>query len=127
MNLFIGAILGFISVVFGAYAEHGLKAQLPAQYFDFLMTAVRYNQLYAIIISGIGIAFLASQKLADSIVLKITNLFFILGLVLFSFSIYIFVLFNTPAVLRLTPLGGSILMLGWFSLAISGLTLTKKK
>ena len=63
MNVVIGAILGFISVAFGAYAEHGLKTQISAEHFDFIMTAVRYNQLYAIIISCIGLAVLTNHNL----------------------------------------------------------------
>jgi uncharacterized membrane protein YgdD (TMEM256/DUF423 family) len=63
MILATGAILGFISVAFGAYAEHGLKTNISTEHFDMLMTAIRYNQLYAIIISGIGLILLNDGKL----------------------------------------------------------------
>nr|WP_290125228.1 DUF423 domain-containing protein [Francisella noatunensis] len=75
MNLIIGAILGFISVAFGAYAEHGLKSQISAEHFEFIMIAIRYNQIYAIVISGIGIALLSSKSLSRCLTLKLSNLF----------------------------------------------------
>ena len=44
-NQFIKTLLGFISVAFGAYAEHGLSKIVTDENFRFLMTAVRYNQV----------------------------------------------------------------------------------
>ena len=70
MILSIGAILGFISVMFGVFAEHGLKANISDEHFRFLMTAIRYNQIHAVMISSIGLAFL-SNKLAEIKLLKI--------------------------------------------------------
>ncbi|TNE34727.1 MAG: DUF423 domain-containing protein, partial [Alphaproteobacteria bacterium] len=45
-----GAFLGFTSVAFGAYAEHGLRASVAEEDFRFLMTAVRYCQVHAVVI-----------------------------------------------------------------------------
>lgn len=125
MNLAIGAILGFISVAFGAYAEHGLKTQISAEHFDFIMTAVRYNQTYAIVISGIGIALLSSKSLAQSLTLKLSNFLFIIGTLLFSFSIYISIVWDIPSILELAPIGGTTLMIAWIMLAISAICIRK--
>ncbi|MBK2095532.1 DUF423 domain-containing protein [Francisella philomiragia] len=125
MNLIIGAILGFISVAFGAYAEHGLKSQISAEHFEFIMTAIRYNQTYAILISGIGIALLSSKSLSRCLTLKLSNLFFIVGTILFSFSIYISVVYNIPIILKLAPLGGTTLMIGWLMLILAAVFLKK--
>lgn len=125
MNLIIVAILGFISVAFGAYAEHGLKSQISAEHFEFIMTAIRYNQIYAIVISGIGIALLSSKSLSRCLTLKLSNLFFIVGTILFSFSIYISVVYNIPIILKLAPLGGTTLMIGWLMLILAAVFLKK--
>ncbi len=125
MNLVIGAILGFISVAFGAYAEHGLKTQISAQHFDFIMTAIRYNQLYAIIISCIGLALLNNKNIAKSLMLKLTNFLFIIGTLLFSFGIYISVVLNIPSIMKLAPIGGTTLMVAWLMLAISAICIKK--
>ena len=125
MNLVIGAILGFISVAFGAYAEHGLKTQISTQHFDFIMTAVRYNQLYAIIISCIGLTLLTNKTIAKSLMLKLTSFLFIIGTLLFSFGIYISVVLNIPSIMKLAPIGGTTLMLAWIMLAISAICIKK--
>ncbi|MGQ4002496.1 DUF423 domain-containing protein [Francisellaceae bacterium CB300] len=128
MILATGAILGFISVAFGAYAEHGLKTNISTEQFDMLMTAIRYNQLYAIVISGIGLLMLNNGKLENSIIFKISGCFFILGTLLFSLGIYTSVLFDIPQILRLAPIGGTSLMLGWICLIVLGvLTLQRNK
>ncbi|MFT5951131.1 MAG: uncharacterized membrane protein YgdD (TMEM256/DUF423 family) [Francisella sp.] len=128
MILATGAILGFISVAFGAYAEHGLKTNISTEHFDMLMTAIRYNQLYAIIISGIGLILLNDDKLANSIIIKISGYLFIVGTLLFSFGIYTSILIDIPQILRLAPIGGTSLMLGWICLIVLGiLTLQRNK
>ena len=93
MILVIGAIFGFISVAFGAYAEHGLKGAISVEHFEMLMTALRYNQTYAIVVSTIGLIVLNGGKLGNSVILKISGYFFILGTILFSFGIYTSILF----------------------------------
>lgn len=125
MILVIGAILGFISVAFGAYAEHGLHGSISDEHFDMLMTALRYNQIYAIVISAIGLVVLSTSNLSNSIILKISSYFFLLGTLLFSFGIYTFVIFGIPQALRLAPIGGTILMLGWLSLVVVGVLYKK--
>ena len=50
MILLIGAMLGFVSVAFGAFSEHGLRETITSEQFRFLMTAVRYNQVHAVIV-----------------------------------------------------------------------------
>ncbi|MFC4892476.1 DUF423 domain-containing protein [Pseudofrancisella aestuarii] len=127
MILIFGAILGFISVAFGAYAEHGLKMNITPEHFDFIMTAIRYNQLYAIVISGIGLVALNGGKLASSITLKLSGFLFIIGTLLFSFSIYFSIIFDIPQLLRLTPIGGTTLMIGWIVLGIVSLLTLRKK
>ncbi|MEY8767984.1 DUF423 domain-containing protein [Francisella philomiragia] len=125
MNLIIGAIFGFISVAFGAYTEHGLKSQISAEHFEFIMTAIRYNQIYAIVISSIGLVLLSDKKLAQSLLLKLSNLFFIVGTTLFSFSIYISVVYNITIILKLAPFGGTALMIGWLMLILAAIFLKK--
>ena len=87
MILISGALLGFISVAFGAFAEHGLRESLTDEQFRFLMTAIRYNQVHAVVVTAIGIALLNGGKLAKIPVFRWSGLLFIFGTMLFSFSI----------------------------------------
>nr|WP_236940981.1 DUF423 domain-containing protein [Francisella orientalis] len=70
-------------------------------------------------------ALLSSKSLARSLSLKLSNFFFIVGTILFSFSIYISVVYNIPIILKLAPLGGSTLMIGWLMLILAAIFLKK--
>ena len=103
MILILGALLGFISVAFGAYAEHGLREAVTEEHFRFLMTAIRYNQVHAVVIAVIGLALLNGGKLSNLPALKWSGLLFIIGTVLFSFSIYLSVSLDIPSLVNTTP------------------------
>ena len=62
MILCLGALLGFISVAFGAYAEHALRETITEEHFRFLMTAVRYNQVHAVAVIALGLVELANEQ-----------------------------------------------------------------
>ena len=127
MMLMGGALLGFISVAFGAFAEHGLRESITDEHFRLLMTAIRYNQVNAVVISAIGLVLLNDKKFANSPILKWSGLLFIIGTVLFSFSIYFSVSFDIPELVKITPVGGVTIMVAWLLLSMAGLTLKKKR
>jgi len=125
MILMFGAALGFISVGFGAYSEHALKPIVTAEEFRFLMTAVRYNQVHAVTIIAIGLALLNGSMLSNLKILKWSAAAFILGTLLFSFSIYMSVFLGIPSLTYLTPVGGITLMAAWFMLMVAGFVARK--
>ncbi|MEM9103920.1 MAG: hypothetical protein AAGB12_16550, partial [Pseudomonadota bacterium] len=53
--LLIGCFLGFVSVAFGAYNEHGLKKKISENVYRNVVVSVRYNQIYAAIIAVLGL------------------------------------------------------------------------
>ena len=127
MILFTGALLGLISVAFGAFAEHGLKDTVSNEHFRFLMTAVRYNQIHSVIIAAIGLSTRSGGSWCDTRHLTWTGAAFIIGTVLFSFSIYLSVSLQIPFLVNLTPLGGITLMIGWLMLAFSAFMSLKNR
>lgn len=126
MILIVGAILGFISVAFGAYAEHGLRQQVSDEHFRFLMTAIRYNQVNAVVISAIGLVFLHSDSSFTNKALTLSGVLFSIGTIVFSFSIYLSVTFEIPAIINITPIGGITIMSAWLMLMIAGIRGRKK-
>ena len=126
MILIFGALLGFISVAFGAYAEHGLREAVTEEHFRFLMTAIRYNQVHAVVIAAIGLALLNGGKLSNVTALKWSGLLFIIGTVMFSFSIYLSVSLDIPNLVNITPVGGMTIMAPWLVRMVAGI-LAKKK
>ena len=125
MILVFGALLGFISVAFGAFAEHGLRENITDEGFRFLMTAVRYNQVHAVVISSIGLVMLSGTQLAGISTLKWSGVLFIIGTVLFSFSIYLSVSLSIPTLVNVTPIGGMTIMGAWLLLLGSGVLARK--
>jgi uncharacterized membrane protein YgdD (TMEM256/DUF423 family) len=122
MKLFIGAILGFISVSFGAFAEHGLKKDITEEAFRQIMVAVRYNQIYSALIVALALFLIAIPK--DKKIYKAVNLtswIFIFGTVIFTFSIYLSKTTSLDFLVNLAPIGGMSLMLGWLILAFSAI------
>jgi uncharacterized membrane protein YgdD (TMEM256/DUF423 family) len=126
MILIWGALLGFISVAFGAYAEHALRESVTDEHFRFLMTAVRYNQVHAVVIAAIGLVFLNGGKLANIPALRWSGVLFIIGTLLFSFSIYLSVSLDIPSLVNVTPVGGITIMAAWLLLLVAGALVTRK-
>ena len=121
MILAIGAFFGFVSVAFGAYAEHGLRELITDEHFRFLMTALRYNQVHAVVIAAMGLAFLSNGKLYGLRPLRLSAFLFMAGTALFSFGIYIAVWTGQLGLLNSAPLGGVTLMAAWVLLIIGAL------
>ena len=113
--LLVGALLGFLSVVIGALSEHLLQHQVSAEVWRWVMTAVRYHQIGAVIITAIGLALSAKPQAVE----KLARAAWVLsgGTVLFSFSIYAAAASGLEALTYITPVGGITLMLGWGLLA----------
>lgn len=120
MILLVGGLLGFIAIAFGAYAEHGLRADLSVELIHAVATAVRYNQWHAMLVVAIGLALLSPDTPRHSAALRRVAWIFVVGTVLFSFTIYLAAALDVPALTRATPFGGVMLMAGWLGLAWVG-------
>ncbi len=116
LTLLTGAILGLFSVMMAAYVDHSLALHLAGKQLTSVLTAVRYHQLYALVISMIGLILPLQMNNRVKSWLVRTAYIFSIGVILFSFSIYISFLFNMTGILYLTPVGGIILMVGWVGL-----------
>ncbi len=118
ITLLIGAILGLISVSFGAYAEHGLRPTISDETFRYVMTAIRFNQVYALMVTGIGLSLFANLPVMAARHLPRVGAVYALGTALFSFSIYASAQLGIPSLTYLTPVGGITLMIGWAYLIV---------
>lgn len=117
--LLIGAILGFLSVLVGASAEHLLQQRVDEEVWRWVMTAVRYHQIGALVVTAIGLTLLAG--VGNGRRLGLSAGFLIAGTVLFSFSIYAAAISGIHALTYVTPMGGVSLMFGWILLAWAAL------
>ena len=110
------AISGALSVMFGAFGAHGLEDRLSASYLDTFNTAVRYQFLHTLALLGI---ICLPDHLVKLRTLHWVAISFAAGVLLFSGSLYLLVLFDIPSLGVITPIGGAALILGWVLLLLS--------
>lgn len=112
-----GSIVMFIAVGAGAFGAHGLSSYF-ADYPDLegtFDTAVRYQMIHGIALflaAWIGVRY--GSNFANW-----AGYMFLLGIVLFSGSLYLLVLTRTSWLGAVTPLGGVAFLAGWALLALA--------
>lgn len=117
----LGAILGAIAVALGAMGAHSLKKMVSEQAVEIFETGVRYQFLHVFAILIVGILYKEYQHK----LLIWAGRLFLLGIVLFSGSLYAltiikgFVLSGFDWVGPITPLGGLCFIAGWICLFLS--------
>jgi uncharacterized membrane protein YgdD (TMEM256/DUF423 family) len=108
----ISTIVGFLGVALGAFGAHLLKAHLQAlQMTDVWEKAVFYHLIHAVVL-----LMLASRPVFP----RLPWSFFLVGIVLFSGSLYLLAYTGIRWLGAITPLGGLSLLVGWAILAIRG-------
>jgi len=102
--------------VLGAFGAHALKARLPAELLTLWSTGVQYHLWHALGMILIG---LAAAVVADGIWLRAAGLLLLVGIVLFSGSLYALALGAPKWLGAVAPLGGAAFILGWLALAVA--------
>ena len=111
--LVIGSVFAALSVLMGAFGAHGLKNRLSIEDLAIFETAVRYQMYHALGILLMGLAsFYLTEKLVST-----PAYFLILGIIVFSGSLFLLVFTNLRWFGAITPIGGFCLIIGWLLLA----------
>lgn len=117
-TLLLAAVLGFTAVAIGAFGAHALKNLLESNGRTLTFElANRYHFFHALA--------LLSVSFQKEISTHWTSLLWLLGIILFSGSLYVLAIFNFTAIAWLTPIGGAFLLAGWFSLIWKAIKLKK--
>lgn len=111
----LGALLAALGVALGAYGAHALRARLAPELLAVYQTAAQYHVWHALGLLAVG---LLCNILPANGWLKASGWLFVLGIVLFSGSLYLLAVTGTRWLGAVTPLGGSALILGWLALAL---------
>ena len=114
-----GALLALLAVGAGAFAAHGLRDTLDAYRLGIFETAARYQMYHALALLGVGA--LAAIERLPSRWLNVAALAFCAGILLFSGSLYALALGAPRWLGAITPLGGTLFMLGWLAVAVAAL------
>jgi len=116
--LSIAALLGALSVILGAFAAHTLKQIVSPDALAVFETGVRY-QFYHVF--ALLLVALLSEKFNNRSLVWAGNCF-IMGIVLFSGSLYLITALKIEAIAipriigGITPLGGLFFIAGWICL-----------
>jgi uncharacterized membrane protein YgdD (TMEM256/DUF423 family) len=119
--LSVAALLGGIAVALGAFGAHGLKKIVPPETVSTFQTGVQYQMYHSLALLAAGIVF---EKFPGKW-LKWSGACFILGIGLFSGSLYALTALKVTGKVGLdgigaiTPIGGLFFIAGWLFLLIA--------
>jgi uncharacterized membrane protein YgdD (TMEM256/DUF423 family) len=117
--LSIAAILGATSVAFGAFAAHALREKLTERATEIFETGARYQMYHALAL--LLVALLSRAEAAQSSLVA-AGYAFIVGVALFSGSLYALSLTGVKWLGAITPLGGVAFIVGWGCLFVAALS-----
>lgn len=112
----IGILLSMTSVILGAFGAHSLEPILiENDRIDTFETAVRYQFFHSLAIIIAGLIFGKYQNKKS----KIAAILFLIGIIIFSGSLYILSITNITWLGAITPIGGLAFIVGWIYLLLS--------
>ncbi len=114
--LFIAALSGFFCIAFGAFAAHGLEKNLTPKALAWIETGLKYQFFHTVALMVLGTLQLYLKADTDRVINWIGSTWS-LGIVLFSGSLYALALGAAKSVAWLTPIGGTLFLMGWAMLA----------
>jgi uncharacterized membrane protein YgdD (TMEM256/DUF423 family) len=109
-SLVFGSLTLMLAVLIGAFGAHGLKSIVTEERLATFETGVRY-QFY----HGFGMLFLGLlQHLFPQLKTSVALYAFMVGVLLFSFNCYLYVLTGVKTFAMIVPMGGVLFIVGWF-------------
>ena len=108
----IAAIMGLLAVALGAFGAHALKDTLAANPNG---TGIWEKAVFYHFIHAVMLFILATRKPLK----RISWFGFLIGIILFSGSLYLYAVTTAHWLVFLTPLGGVSFLVGWICLIIS--------
>ncbi|MER3494693.1 MAG: DUF423 domain-containing protein [Mastigocladus sp. ERB_26_2] len=115
--LSLAAILGGLSVAAGAFASHALRERLSERSLLIFETGARYQMYHALALLAVAILLLHIKSPPPSLV--VSGWLFIIGIAIFSGSLYALSLTGVKYLGAVTPLGGAAFIAGWCALAFA--------
>jgi uncharacterized membrane protein YgdD (TMEM256/DUF423 family) len=113
--LAFAAVSGFLAVALGAFGAHGLGETLDAHGRELWEKAVLYHMFHTVVL-------LAIAALSDRLPvrpLRFSGGAFVIGIVVFSGTLYLLALGGPNWLGAITPIGGTAFLAGWAGLVWS--------
>jgi uncharacterized membrane protein YgdD (TMEM256/DUF423 family) len=113
----LASLSGMLAVMFGAFGAHALKGRLDDYALGVFQTAVQYHFYHSLALLAVGILALSQPQTA---LLKSSGWLFLIGILVFSGSLYLLSITGMRWLGAVTPLGGLAFIAGWACLAATG-------
>lgn len=110
------AILGGLGVALGAFGAHALSERLTPSLLQTYETAVRYHFYHALALVAVVYAI---GRWPQSNLPVAAGWLFVLGVLIFSGSLYLLAFTGIRWLGAITPIGGVALIAGWACLAVA--------
>ena len=108
---------GGLAVLMGAFGAHGLRGKIEDNLLETFQTAVEYQMYHCLALLVVVVFMLETGRRLS---LEVAAFSFMLGVILFSGSLYALVFTNLKWFGPITPIGGLSLMFGWLALVFYG-------
>lgn len=112
--LTVGSFLGMLAVMLGAFAAHGLESLVDARMLQRFHTGVEYQFYHSLALLLTGLLDRKGEYNSS----RYAGYAFLLGILLFSGSLYLYVLSGVKVVAMITPVGGVAFIVGWILLFV---------
>ena len=104
-----------LSVMLGAYGAHGLKSRLSEDLMNTFQTGVEYQMYHSL---ALLIAGMLAYQWPETQLLRWSGYLFLVGMIMFSGSLYLLSLTGLRIFGPITPLGGLVLIAAWLLLTM---------
>ena len=111
----LGALLAGLSVALGSFGAHGLRNTLSPEDLATFETGARYQMYHALALLAVAWAYARWE----APLVQVAGWLFVIGIVVFSGSLYALVLTGQRWLGAVTPIGGVALLAAWAVLAWS--------
>jgi uncharacterized membrane protein YgdD (TMEM256/DUF423 family) len=119
----VGAVVGGLAVALGAFGAHGLRDRLSPADLATFETGARYQMYHAFAL--LAVAWLSERTQARTA--DTAGWAFVIGIVLFSGSLYLLTLGGLRWMGAVAPLGGVSFLVGWAALALAARSLAASR
>ena len=116
-----GAVLGAMAVALGAFGAHGLRKIVQPETVQTFQTGVQYQMYHTLALILTGLLY---EKCYQKFT-RIAGILFIIGIILFSGSLYLLTYLNATETAGMekfgliTPFGGLAFIAGWLFLFLA--------
>jgi uncharacterized membrane protein YgdD (TMEM256/DUF423 family) len=104
-----GCLMAFLAVALGAFGAHALKDRLAPDMLNIFEVGVRYHMYHALALLAVG---WATARWPESH-LNAAGWAFLIGIIIFSGSLYVLSIFGIRWLGAITPIGGLAFLIGW--------------